>query len=485
MSFCRIAPLAQPTRLKPLIACLFAWTGFFSAMCGTFPALAGYREDHIDLYRITQPPMPTGHQMIADYESAWALIIGWKTGTFDPETAALIGAVSPPVSVVVLADSSADVAAKTSILSNYGVSLDSVTFEIIETESQWVGGDGPLPIRHDATNEISLVDPRYLDPLPLDDKVPTELAAARNVNVFRPSVLLPRGVAVDGNSGSLLCLFSERDVHENLPDPDWPDFSALMADYLGCGQIVTLPSIVDGGLGALSQALRFIGNSTVLVGEMPPGLDCPNADRLDAIANHLESIQTPGGGSLDVLRITFPPDTDGVFRSYTDFVMVNGITVIPSYPDFPSFDAAAMAVFNAALPGWQHHMVDSREIVAAGGSLKMMTSILPLGIYSPNQAPPGTVCGDQASCQWTGCGSITYEGYCDGDTVIWCEDQQVHFQACSTPCVFVPPGTPCEQRCGWSPAGFFDCIGPYDCGQPEIFFDGFESGDTGAWSTVR
>ena len=441
--------------------------------------LAGYREDNIELFRITLPSTTTDHLLPADFETAGELVVGWKCGNLDALVVEVIQTTKPVVPVVVLADSTVEISCMQSALASYGVSLTGISFEIAVRETPWVGDYGPLAIRHVSSGRISFVDPRYFDPQPLDDKVPTELALTRGINVFRPSVFLPRSVVTNG-AGT--CLMSKRDGLENLPDPDEAGLATLMEDYLGCTQVVFLPPLVTAGMGDLRLALKFVDEDTALVGDLHGGVDCVNADLLDSIAATLGSLQLPSGGDIEVVRVPFPPDSDGVFRSYTDFIMVNGVTVIPSYPEFPGVEAEAYSIIHNRLPAWNHVLVDASDLADFAGGLGSLAANLPAGDYSAQQAAPGLVCGDLASCQSTGCGSVTFEGFCSNDTVVWCEDTQIMMSECSTPCFFASPGDHCEKSCGWAPAGYYDCVGVYDCGQPEIFADGFEDGSVSAWS---
>lgn len=444
------------------------------------PAIAGYREDHIELFRITNPSLTTDHYLGADYETTSELIVGWNAGVNDEIAVAIIEASMPVVQVVVLAQSAADATHKQNTLSNAGVSTANIDFEIVETDTPWVGDYGPLAIHHIASGKISMVDPRTHDLRPLDDKVPTELAENRGVNVFRPSVFLPRGVVTNG---WWTCLLSELDGLENLPDPDEADLVTLVEDYLGCTQVVFLPSLANAGSGNLSQALTFVDRNTILVGELPEESDCVNADRLDAIADSLGSLQDPFGSTFTVVRIPFPPDTDGVFRSYTDLVLVNGVVLVPAFPGFPTLNAEALSILQTHLPDWTQVPIDAEYLEGLEGGLGSLVAHLPLGDYSAQQTPPDLVCGDQANCQSTGCGDVTLEGLCADDTVVWCEDSQISMVECSTPCFFAQPGSHCEKSCGWSPEGYYDCVGEYDCGQTQIFIDGFETGDVTAWWT--
>lgn len=454
-------------------------------------AVAGYREDHIELFRITEAPLVIDHYLAADFEPASELVVGWKNGTLDLLSIEIIAeSIARLIPVVVFAESAGDEISMRSKLLNAGVPQGSpyLRFEITERDTPWVGDYGLLAIHHISSGKISLVDPRHHDPRPLDDKVPTEIAATLGINVFRPSILLPRSVITNG---WWTCLLSERDELENLPDPDAAGLVTLMENYLGCTEVVFLPSLVNAGSGDLSQALAFLDRDSVIVGSLTGDVDCANADRLDAIAETLASVQAPGGGTLHVIRLPFPSDIDGTFRSYTDLVFVNGgaiggekIVFVPQFPGFPDQNSQAVATVSNHLSGtgWEVYPIDAGVLAGAEGGLGSLVANLPFGDYSAHQPPPDMVCGDQSSCQSTGCGNVTYEGFCTNDSVVWCENTQIFMTECSTPCSFVEPGSPCELSCGWSPLGYNDCVDDYTCGQPEIFLDGFESGDTSAWS---
>lgn len=440
------------------------------------PVLAGFREDNIEFFRITHPPTTADHVLVAEFESAGELVVGWKCSHLDELAVTIVDATKSVVQIVVLADSAAEKTCMQNALASYGVDPTGIIWEIVGRETPWVGDYGPLAIRHSSSGRISFVDPRYFDMRPLDDKVPTELALSRGINVFRPSVLLPRSVVTDGQG---TCFLSERDSLESLPDPDEAALIALMEDHLGCIEVVVLPPLVNAGTGNLSLAFTFLDSDTVLVGSQAAGIDCVNRDRLDAIAAVLQGL------GYQVIRVPFPPDTDGYLRSYTDLVMVNGVVIVPEFPAFPSHNTQALAIMISQLPTWNIIPADASALETIDGGLGSMAVTLPVGDYSAQQAPPDPLCGDQASCQASGCGTVTFEGFCTNDTVVWCQDAQIHMYECSTPCFFVEPGFPCELTCGWAPEGYYDCLDDYVCFEPEIFADGFEDGSVSAWSNSR
>lgn len=448
----------------------------------TSHAFPGYREDNIDLFRITDPPATTDHHLVGAFEASNELVVGWVAGVLDPFFTGLITRVWGSAPVVLLAATAGEAQYFKTMLLAAGLpqaQLDDTAYlkiETIERDTPWVGDFGPLPIHHVSTGKVSLVDPRYFEDRWMDDKLPTVLASNRAVNVFRPSVLLPRGVLTDGQGN---CFLSQRDQLENLPDPDEAALAVLMEQYLGCTNVVILPPLVNAGTGDLSLAMRFISSSQVLVGSQLKTVDCVNRDRLNRIAEMLS------GMDYDVHRVPFPPDSDGALRSYTELVLTNGavlggrkVALVPQYADYPDYNIQAIAAVSdlMAADGWEVEGIEVDALDAFSAGLASTAVNLPHGEYAQQQAPPEPVCGDQASCQASGCGEVTYEGLCAGDTVVWCQDSQILSYECSTPCAFAESGQICELQCGLAPAGYYDCVGDYVCGGGPIFADGFESG---------
>lgn len=65
------------------------------------------------------------------------------------------------------------------------------------------------------------------------------------------------------------------------------------------------------------------------------------------------------------------------------------------------------------------------------------------------KCPEGTVCGANFKCDGKPCGKVPFQGCCDGNTVVWCEYNFLHFSKCDT------------KPCGWK-GGPGDGI--YECG---------------------
>ena len=59
------------------------------------PVFAGYREDHIELFRITLPSTTTDHILAAEFEQAGEVVVGWQCGNLDALIAQVIEAIKP------------------------------------------------------------------------------------------------------------------------------------------------------------------------------------------------------------------------------------------------------------------------------------------------------------------------------------------------------------------------------------------------------
>jgi hypothetical protein len=76
----------------------------------------------------------------------------------------------------------------------------------------------------------------------------------------------------------------------------------------------------------------------------------------------------------------------------------------------------------------------------------------------------------------SGCGDVTYEGYCKDSTVVWCEDGKLKSQDCAS----------LSLTCGWEAAVGFNCIQPEQAAQAggacgNVTYQGHCDGNTVVW----
>jgi len=68
-----------------------------------------------------------------------------------------------------------------------------------------------------------------------------------------------------------------------------------------------------------------------------------------------------------------------------------------------------------------------------------------------------------------GCGDLTFEGFCDGDTATWCENDAVQTKTCENGCAFDDEN------------GYYDCLPAADSDCGDVTFEGEGDGDTVTW----
>ncbi|MEM7785007.1 MAG: arginine deiminase family protein, partial [Planctomycetota bacterium] len=95
---------------------------------------------------------------------------------------------------------------------------------------------------------------------------------------------------------------------------------------------------------------------------------------LDRNATLLANVELPSG-RLNVVRIPMPPrESDFFGGTYTNVVYVNGILVVPTWPNAPTeLEELALATFRKLLPGWEVVGIDASNVGAGNGGFRCMT----------------------------------------------------------------------------------------------------------------
>ncbi len=191
--------------------------------------------------------------------------------------------------------------------------------------------------------------------------------------------LLGNGLQVDGGdvltNGRGFGVVSHRVVEGN---PDFQDMGAggmvkTVASMLGFEKALLVPPLVSEPTGHADMFLTFLEPDLVVVGSMDPAVDGENSELLDKVAMDLKAMPTLAG-PLRVERIGQPDHHDGVWRTYTSVVFVNGVVLVPVYPDYcPDLDARALDFYRQHLSGRKVVPIDCSRLVRNGTSLRSIT----------------------------------------------------------------------------------------------------------------
>ena len=109
---------------------------------------------------------------------------------------------------------------------------------------------------------------------------------------------------------------------------------------------------------------------TWVVGQWPP--DDPNTPPVEQIVSILHSMTASTGNPYTIHRVKQPAQLNsGYWRTYANAYMQNGKLLVPIY-SVPE-DAAALAAFQAAAPGYEVVGIDCNVMNGSGGAIHCST----------------------------------------------------------------------------------------------------------------
>ena len=221
--------------------------------------------------------------------------------------------------------------------------------------------------------------------LPDDTTIGDDIAELAKTPVRKFDFVLEGGAVEQDGEGTIL---TTRQTLLNANRNGWTEVQAEAALHEAFGKKKII--WIDQGLrndhtdGHIDTLVRFIAPGRVVC-QSPAGSNDPNAEVLNAIARRLETATDASGRRLDVVRIPSPGlvlDALGDIApaSHVNFVIANGIVVMPTYAT-PSGEQAVQAL-QKAFPDRKVIGLPSRGVLgsglAGGGSFHCITREEPL-----------------------------------------------------------------------------------------------------------
>lgn len=340
---------------------------------GPLPAFLTKEEALLPLPAVTgERLVPTGYvRTPAEYEPNEGLLFSWVS-TFDTVLTNIIVYTTtgnPGGHAWVLVPSAATQLTATNKLSAAGANMARVEFIIRSQNSVWIRDYGPRFIQQEGTRAI--VDHTYNRPRPLDNGLPTYLAAAwgemryalplvhggGNFHLFSNGDAYLTGLILNENSG----------VSSN-------EVLTYFGDYEGLDVTIVepFPSSVDA-TQHIDMWFLPIGDNRVIINEYA-GADTYAPRR---ITN--ETANTLASHGYEVHRVpawnSGNGGVGGTHYTYTNAIIINDQVLIPWYND--PRDAQALAVFEAALPDKTIRQIDCRQMINYAGALHCVVMHVP------------------------------------------------------------------------------------------------------------
>lgn len=287
------------------------------------------------------------------------------------EVAAMIMALASAGRVNVLAMGDKALAAAKTALVSPNVKIIPANFGDI-----WLRDTGPIFVRANgkkaaATFRFNGWGGKY--DLPHDGEVAGFIAKQAGVTAIENDFILEGGALEHDGAGTILttrqCLLNP---NRNTGNFNRNDIEEKVKAAFGAQRILWLDKglLNDHTDGHVDNIARFAAPGHVIC-QSPSGADDPNADVLNSIAEHLS------GMGMKVTRIPSPglivDDEEGepVAASHMNYIIYNGVIVLPTYEDVYSKEAAK--ALQAVFPSHRIVPVSALHVLTGGGSFHCIT----------------------------------------------------------------------------------------------------------------
>ena len=240
----------------------------------------------------------------------------------------------------------------------------------IAHDSRWVRDFLPWEAnRSDGSRFLLKTEYLPISPLrPYDDRAPFAFASKLSV----PLVTVP--LVMDGGSfttnGSGIALVSTIIERQNaFWNYSRTEIEEILQKYFGITDCLFVDPLDGEPTGHVDMFATFIGTDRLLIGTYDSRVDPVNAERLDEIARQAAQLHTHGK-KLTVERITMPEHSDGVWRTFINFVFVGPKVFVPTYPDELALESRqAVTQIRKLIPNRKVVAVDCSKLVTRGGAL--------------------------------------------------------------------------------------------------------------------
>ena len=343
-------------------------------------------------------PASQGFRMPAEWNRQEGIVLSWP---HNPETwpgvmgqvrkaFARFAAVISKYETVLIARGNTQLHEIESLLEKAGAIPTRIRILDVPTNDVWCRDHGPVFVKNRKTGERAAVDFRYnawggkFPPWDLDDAVPERISRILGFRRF-PIPFVCEGGALEINSlGDLMTTESVLLNPNRNPGLCREDAEAILKSSLGAENIIWLKHGMAGDDtdGHIDTLARFTDDRTVLaaVDETAAGR---NRAVLEENLRVLEQAKNGEGRSFRIIPLPLPDpiEPEGwreevLPATYTNYLLVNGAILIPSYRD-EKHDTEACGIIASCFPGRKVETIDCHDIILEGGALHCLSQQLP------------------------------------------------------------------------------------------------------------
>lgn len=274
------------------------------------------------------------------------------------------------------------------LLAQAGVNLGAITLYEIPTNDTWARDHGPIFLTRLQGNvvELAVTDWRFnswgrkYGPWDLDDAVPQKIAAALDLPVFEPGIVLEGGSIDVNGRGTLLtteaCLLNPN----RNPSLTRAEIEAYLRAYLGVQKILWLGEgiVGDDTDGHIDDVARFVNPTTVVCAREDDPADVNYAPLRDNFTR-LRRMSDQDGRPLQVIPLPMPAPVEyeghRLPASYANFYIANGVVLVPTY-NCPQ-DHQALTILQHLFPTRRVVGIPCTDLVWGLGAIHCVTQQQP------------------------------------------------------------------------------------------------------------
>lgn len=272
-----------------------------------------------------------------------------------------------------------------------GTRLSKVRFFHIPTNECWARDHGPAFVQRSRRGvaQTAVVDWGFnawggkYPPWEADDAVPTRVAAALGLPVFRNDLVMEGG-AVDFNGDGTVLTTTSCLLHKNRnPGVSKAEIERHLLAYYGQRHVVWLGEGIAGDDtdGHVDDLARFIDARTIVTGVEADPADA-NYRALRDNRTRLDHARDADGRPFTVIELPMPKaliyEGQRLPATYVNFLFVNGGLLVPTFGD-RVHDRQALVRLQQALPGRRVVGVDCRALIWGLGAIHCLTQQQPRG----------------------------------------------------------------------------------------------------------
>jgi agmatine/peptidylarginine deiminase len=302
-----------------------------------------------DTLKSIPTPPPVGQlRPIAEFEPMEAVMISYPFGI----PMSLIKEMAKDIKVITIVANSSQ---QNNVLNQYnsnGVNTANCEFLIASTDTYWARDYGPWFMAID-NSKVAMFDFTYNRPRPNDNQINGKLATylsanGPNIDRYVSSLQLTGGNYM--NDGSKQAASTTLTLSENS---GWStqQIKDHFQEYLGIDPYHFIADAIApyDNIQHIDCWGKYLAPNKVLVDSVAPGAN--NYNKFEAAANYFRALTSAYGTPMQVYRTFAPGATSYSPKTpYTNSLILNNKIFVPIGGN--SYDAAALQVFEQAMPGY-------------------------------------------------------------------------------------------------------------------------------------